>query len=128
MVASQASQSPLSPRGYLGRDSWQSLEHLAHLSFHKPGDLLPLPLPLALAPLQSLLPVLCAAAEFGELPVRHNEDKLNVALSQQVRWGVDTRTAGGSGRPGAATGTRLTAWVQRRRVFCKFTSSSAADD
>jgi hypothetical protein len=34
--------------------------------------------------------------------VRHNEDKLNVVLSQQVRWGVDTRTAGGSGRPGAA--------------------------
>jgi activating signal cointegrator complex subunit 3 len=39
--------------------------------------------------------VLCAATEFAELPVRHNEDKLNVVLSQQVRWGVDARTAGG---------------------------------
>ena len=46
---------------------------------------------------QALLPVLCAAAEYAELPVRHNEDKLNVVLAQQVRWGVDTRTAGGLG-------------------------------
>ncbi len=43
---------------------------------------------------QALLPVLCAAAEYDELPVRHNEDRLNVILAQEVRWPVDTRTAG----------------------------------
>lgn len=46
---------------------------------------------------QALLPVLCAAAEYDELPVRHNEDRLNVILAQSVRWPVDTRTAGESG-------------------------------
>ncbi|PRW32956.1 activating signal cointegrator 1 complex subunit 3 isoform B [Chlorella sorokiniana] len=42
---------------------------------------------------QSLLPVLCAAAEYDELPVRHNEDRLNVVLNQSVRWPADSRTA-----------------------------------
>lgn len=36
--------------------------------------------------------VLCAAHEFEELPVRHNEDKLNLQLARDVRWEVDTRT------------------------------------
>ena len=66
------------------------------------------------APAQSLLPVLCAAAEYDELPVRHNEDKLNVVLSQQVRWGVDTRTAGGLGALGAGAASCPTAALQRR--------------
>ncbi|KAL4422681.1 hypothetical protein ABPG75_008878 [Micractinium tetrahymenae] len=42
---------------------------------------------------RALLPVLCGAAEYDELPVRHNEDRLNVILAQSVRWPVDTRTA-----------------------------------
>ena len=58
-------------------------------------------------PLQALLPVLCAAAEDDELPVRHNEDKLNVVLSQQVRWPVDTRTAGVFFRAGGRSGSSL---------------------
>lgn len=66
---------------------------------------------LPLHPPQSLLPVLCAAAEYAELPVRHNEDKLNVVLSQQVRWPTDSRTAGRRlrllGRP---AGTSLAVW------------------
>ena len=36
--------------------------------------------------------VLCAVAEYDELPVRHNEDKVNAALSETVRWPVDSRT------------------------------------
>ena len=27
-----------------------------------------------------------AAAEFDEVPVRHNEDKVNAALAKDVRW------------------------------------------
>ncbi|GBG84220.1 hypothetical protein CBR_g38192 [Chara braunii] len=41
---------------------------------------------------EGLLHVLCAASEFNELPVRHNEDKLNEELAQDVRWAVDPRT------------------------------------
>ncbi|KAK9814715.1 hypothetical protein WJX72_010327 [[Myrmecia] bisecta] len=41
---------------------------------------------------RALLPVLCAVAEYDELPVRHNEDKLNATLASQVRWRVDPRT------------------------------------
>uniref|UniRef100_A0A061RFI5 Sec63-domain-containing protein n=1 Tax=Tetraselmis sp. GSL018 TaxID=582737 RepID=A0A061RFI5_9CHLO len=41
---------------------------------------------------EELLHVLCAAHEFSELPVRHNEDKLNFQLAGTVRWQVDTRT------------------------------------
>jgi fumarate hydratase class II len=40
-----------------------------------------------------LLDVLCAAAEYDELPVRHNEDKLNASLSSNVRFPTDIRTA-----------------------------------
>lgn len=35
---------------------------------------------------------MCHAAEYDEIPVRHNEDKLNTLLSQQVRWEVDPST------------------------------------
>ena len=59
-----------------------------------------LPLHPPMLPMQSLLPVLCAAAEYDELPVRHNEDKLNVVLNQSVRWPVDSRTAGAGGAQG----------------------------
>jgi len=41
---------------------------------------------------EQLLEVLCSAAEFDELPVRHNEDKLNLQLAEEVRWRVDMRT------------------------------------
>jgi activating signal cointegrator complex subunit 3 len=41
---------------------------------------------------QALLHVLCGAAEYDELPVRHNEEKLNEGLAKQVRWAVDTRS------------------------------------
>lgn len=44
--------------------------------------------------LQALLRVLCAASEYDDLPVRHNEDRLNTALAEQVRWPTDTRTSG----------------------------------
>lgn len=39
-----------------------------------------------------VLGVLCAACEYDELPVRHNEDKLNAALAQDVRLRVDPRS------------------------------------
>eukprot|EP00898_Chlorokybus_atmophyticus_P000832 jgi/Chlat1/174/Chrsp1S03247 len=39
-----------------------------------------------------LLNVLCNAAEFDELPVRHNEDKLNLDLCPKVKLKVDTKT------------------------------------
>ena len=34
--------------------------------------------------LESLLHVLCGVAEYDELPVRHNEDKVNAELARQV--------------------------------------------
>ena len=40
-----------------------------------------------------MLGVLCAAAEYDELPVRHNEDKLNLALARDVRLPTDPRAA-----------------------------------
>lgn len=40
-----------------------------------------------------LLGALCAAAEYDELPVRHNEDKLNMTLSAEVRFPTDVRSA-----------------------------------
>jgi hypothetical protein len=40
-----------------------------------------------------VLGVLCAAAEYDELPVRHNEDKLNLALAGEVRLRTDPRAA-----------------------------------
>eukprot|EP00026_Physarum_polycephalum_P000144 Phypoly_transcript_00144.p1 GENE.Phypoly_transcript_00144~~Phypoly_transcript_00144.p1 ORF type:complete len:2136 (-),score=361.95 Phypoly_transcript_00144:17-6424(-) len=41
--------------------------------------------------LNSLLQILCDAGEYDELPVRHNEDKLNEELAQHVPWAVDAR-------------------------------------
>jgi activating signal cointegrator complex subunit 3 len=35
--------------------------------------------------LEALLHVLCGVAEYDELPVRHNEDKVNAELAQQVK-------------------------------------------
>lgn len=40
-----------------------------------------------------VLDVLCAVAEYDELPVRHNEDKLNMALSEGVRFPIRERDA-----------------------------------
>ena len=40
-----------------------------------------------------VLGVLCAASEYDEMPVRHNEDKLNAALAHDVRLRVDPRSA-----------------------------------
>ena len=39
------------------------------------------------------LQVLCSVAEYDELPVRHNEDKVNTAMAGTVRLRVDVRTA-----------------------------------
>ena len=36
---------------------------------------------------------MCGVAEYDELPVRHNEDKINTALSGEVRWPIDSRSA-----------------------------------
>jgi hypothetical protein len=36
-----------------------------------------------------VLEVLCSASEYDDLPLRHNEDRLNAELSKQVwGWGV----------------------------------------
>ena len=35
--------------------------------------------------MQEVLGALCGASEYDELPVRHNEDQLNLGLSSQVR-------------------------------------------
>lgn len=40
-----------------------------------------------------LLKKLCDATEFAELPVRHNEDKLNMELARNVPMGIDLRVA-----------------------------------
>ena len=40
------------------------------------------------APWLQALVLACAAAEFDEVPVRHNEEKVNAALAQDVRWGL----------------------------------------
>ena len=45
------------------------------------------------AAVPQVLHVLCGVAEYDELPVRHNEDKINTALSGEVRWPIDTRSA-----------------------------------
>ena len=39
--------------------------------------------------IKSLLEVLSNTSEYDELPVRHNEDKLNEELSKQVVWPAD---------------------------------------
>lgn len=41
---------------------------------------------------QEVLRILCGASEYDELPVRHNEDKLNAELAAAVRWKVDPRS------------------------------------
>ena len=40
-----------------------------------------------------VLDVLCAVAEYDELPVRHNEDKLNMTLSGSVRFPISEKDA-----------------------------------
>ena len=37
--------------------------------------------------------MLCAATEFSQLPVRHNEDKINASMAATARLPVDVRTA-----------------------------------
>lgn len=37
--------------------------------------------------------MLCGVAEYDELPVRHNEDKLNMTLSASVRFPIKERDA-----------------------------------
>lgn len=39
----------------------------------------------------ALLKLLSEAEEYSELPVRHNEDKLNGELARDVPWPVDAR-------------------------------------
>eukprot|EP00761_Pharyngomonas_kirbyi_P009639 gb/GECH01009656.1/.p1 GENE.gb/GECH01009656.1/~~gb/GECH01009656.1/.p1 ORF type:complete len:2079 (+),score=534.85 gb/GECH01009656.1/:1-6237(+) len=39
--------------------------------------------------IQQVMQLLCNAAEYNELPVRHNEDKLNKELAEVVPWDVD---------------------------------------
>jgi len=41
--------------------------------------------------IEALLHVLSGAAEYDELPVRHNEEKFNEGLAKDVRWPVDMR-------------------------------------
>lgn len=41
--------------------------------------------------IQELLTTLCNTREYEDLPVRHNEDKLNAELAEHVPWAVDTR-------------------------------------
>jgi len=43
---------------------------------------------------EDMLRVLCNAAEYDELPVRHNEDKLNAAMLGQVRFPPAMHTVG----------------------------------
>ena len=43
--------------------------------------------------LLQVLGLLCSVAEYDEMPVRHNEDKLNTTLAEAVRFRIDTRTA-----------------------------------
>ncbi|KAL1514923.1 hypothetical protein AB1Y20_004002 [Prymnesium parvum] len=40
----------------------------------------------------TLLRILCDASEFDELPVRHNEEHVNLQLSDALPWRVDERT------------------------------------
>lgn len=37
---------------------------------------------------------MCGATEFSELPVRHNEDLVNLTLSSAVRYPIEARSAG----------------------------------
>jgi activating signal cointegrator complex subunit 3 len=40
--------------------------------------------------LQAVMGALCGASEYDELPVRHNEDQLNLGLSKEVRMELPT--------------------------------------
>lgn len=40
----------------------------------------------------ALLKILCNTTEYEEIPVRHNEDKLNAELAPKLPWKVDART------------------------------------
>ena len=42
--------------------------------------------------LPTLLRVLCDASEFDELPVRHNEEHVNLQMSKELPWRLDERT------------------------------------
>eukprot|EP00658_Telonema_sp_P-2_P023494 TRINITY_DN19421_c0_g1_i1.p1 TRINITY_DN19421_c0_g1~~TRINITY_DN19421_c0_g1_i1.p1 ORF type:complete len:944 (-),score=197.13 TRINITY_DN19421_c0_g1_i1:126-2957(-) len=42
---------------------------------------------------EELLRLMCDAQEFADLPVRHNEDKLNMDLARKVPLGIDARNA-----------------------------------
>ncbi|KAH3764158.1 activating signal cointegrator 1 complex subunit 3 [Pelomyxa schiedti] len=39
--------------------------------------------------IRTLLDILCKVTEYDELPVRHNEDKINAQLAEEVPWAVD---------------------------------------
>jgi activating signal cointegrator complex subunit 3 len=39
-----------------------------------------------------VLDLLCGAAEYDELPVRHNEDRVNAELAPLVRWSLNPKT------------------------------------
>lgn len=39
-----------------------------------------------------VLDMLCGSAEYNELPVRHNEDRVNAQLAAHVRWSPDLKT------------------------------------
>ena len=43
--------------------------------------------------MRQVMDVLCGVAEYDELPVRHNEDKLNMTLSETVRFPINERDA-----------------------------------
>lgn len=43
--------------------------------------------------LQAVLGAACGVSEYDELPVRHNEDKVNMGLSADVRWPIPARLA-----------------------------------
>ena len=46
-----------------------------------------------MTPAVQVLHVMCAVAEYDELPVRHNEDKINLTLAQEVRWPTPTKSS-----------------------------------
>ena len=58
-----------------------------------------------------VLGLLCSVAEYDEMPVRHNEDKLNLTLSGAVRYKTDPRSADD---PHTKTNLLLQVW------FCLF--------
>ena len=51
-----------------------------------------------------------AAAEFDEVPVRHNEDKVNAALAKDVRWKLPQGQ--GADDPHAKANLLLQVWTR----------------